>query len=49
MATNNHSANAPMLAVNRRLGFAPQVGKWELFREGESLAGSVADQPNLLK
>ena len=49
MATNNHSANAPMLVVNRRLGFAAQVGKWELFRESGPLAGSVADQPNLLK
>ena len=49
MATNNHSATAPMLVVNRRLGFAAQVGKWELFRESGPLAGSVADQPNLLK
>lgn len=30
MRTNNHSGNAPMLAVNRRLGFVPQVGKWEM-------------------
>lgn len=30
MRTNNHSQNAPMLAVNRRLGFVPQAGKYEL-------------------
>lgn len=30
MRTNNHSENVPMLAVNRRLGFVPQVGKWEM-------------------
>lgn len=30
MRTNNHSENAPMLAVNRRLGFVPQVGRWEM-------------------
>lgn len=31
MRTNNHSANAPMLAVNRRLGFVPKAGKYELY------------------
>ena len=33
MRTNNHSENVPMLAVNRRLGFVPQVGKWEMHWE----------------
>ncbi len=32
MRTNNHSANAPMLAVNRRLGFAPLPGQYTLIR-----------------
>lgn len=32
MRTNNHSTNAPMLAVNRRLGFTPQPGRYELHR-----------------
>lgn len=30
MRTNNHSSNAPMLAVNRRLGFEPRPGRYEL-------------------
>lgn len=30
MRTNNHSSNAPMLAVNRRLGFQPRPGRYEL-------------------
>ncbi|WP_034385897.1 GNAT family N-acetyltransferase [Deinococcus sp. YIM 77859] len=30
MRTNNHSRNAPMLAVNRRLGFEPRPGRFEL-------------------
>jgi GNAT superfamily N-acetyltransferase len=30
MRTNNHSRNAPMLAVNRRLGFEPQPGRYEM-------------------
>lgn len=30
MRTNNHSRNAPMLAVNRRLGFRQQSGAFEL-------------------
>lgn len=30
MRTNNHSQNAPMLAVNRALGFVQQPGKFEL-------------------
>ena len=33
MRTNNHSENVPMLAVNRRLGFVSQVGKWEMHWE----------------
>lgn len=32
MRTNNHSTNAPMLAVNRRLGFVAQPGRYELHR-----------------
>ncbi|GGR72772.1 GNAT family N-acetyltransferase [Deinococcus seoulensis] len=32
MRTNNHSLNAPMLAVNRRLGFAQQAGRFEMHR-----------------
>ncbi|GGJ73704.1 GNAT family N-acetyltransferase [Deinococcus aquiradiocola] len=32
MRTNNHAANAPMLAVNRRLGFRPLSGMLELWR-----------------
>ena len=32
MRTNNHAANAPMLSVNRRLGFVAQSGSWELRR-----------------
>ncbi|GGM20824.1 GNAT family N-acetyltransferase [Deinococcus aerophilus] len=32
MRTNNHSANTPMLAVNRRLGFAPLPGQYTLVR-----------------
>lgn len=31
MRTNNHSANAPMLAVNGRLGFERRAGSWELW------------------
>lgn len=30
MRTNNHSTNAPMLAVNRRLGFQPRPGRFEM-------------------
>ncbi|WP_019588449.1 GNAT family N-acetyltransferase [Deinococcus apachensis] len=30
MRTNNHSSNAPMLAVNRRLGFQTRPGRYEL-------------------
>lgn len=30
MRTNNHSLNAPMLAVNRKLGFVQQLGKYEM-------------------
>lgn len=30
MRTNNHSLNAPMLAVNRRLGFVQKTGAFEL-------------------
>jgi len=30
MRTNNHSLNAPMLAVNRRLGFRQLAGRFEL-------------------
>lgn len=33
--TNNDSENAPMLAVNRKLGYAPQPGVLLLAREGE--------------
>ncbi|WP_291429886.1 GNAT family N-acetyltransferase [Deinococcus sp.] len=32
MRTNNHSLNAPMLAVNRRLGFVQQAGRFEMHR-----------------
>ncbi|MFW8627218.1 GNAT family N-acetyltransferase [Deinococcus sp. ME38] len=32
MRTNNHSRNAPMLAVNRRLGFVQQAGRFEMHR-----------------
>lgn len=32
MRTNNHSANAPMLAVNGRLGFERRAGSWELWQ-----------------
>ena len=32
MRTNNHSLNAPMLAVNRRLGFRPLAGRYEMHR-----------------
>ncbi|WP_407568893.1 GNAT family N-acetyltransferase [Deinococcus altitudinis] len=35
MRTNNHAANAPMLGVNRRLGFVAQSGSWELRQELE--------------
>lgn len=35
MRTNNHSANAPMLSVNRRLGFVAKTGNWELWRSLE--------------
>ncbi|OLV16281.1 phosphinothricin acetyltransferase [Deinococcus marmoris] len=34
MRTNNHSRNAPMLAVNRRLGFVSLPGQFELHRRG---------------
>jgi GNAT superfamily N-acetyltransferase len=27
--THNHSANAPMLAINRRLGYRPRPGRWQ--------------------
>lgn len=27
--TNNHSENAPMLAINRKLGYVPQPGTWD--------------------
>jgi len=32
MRTNNHAANLPMLRVNRRLGFVPLTGSWELWK-----------------
>ncbi|GGL02499.1 GNAT family N-acetyltransferase [Deinococcus radiotolerans] len=32
MRTNNHSLNAPMLAVNRRLGFRALAGRFEMHR-----------------
>ncbi|MVN89427.1 GNAT family N-acetyltransferase [Deinococcus sp. HMF7620] len=32
MRTNNHASNAPMLAVNRRLGFEPRPGRYEVQR-----------------
>lgn len=32
MRTNNHSQNAPMLAVNRRLGFGSLPGRYEMHR-----------------
>lgn len=34
MRTNNHSQNAPMLAVNRRLGFEARPGRYEIHRPG---------------
>ncbi|CAM3294773.1 N-acetyltransferase domain-containing protein [Deinococcus saxicola] len=34
MRTNNHSQNAPMLAVNKRLGFVALPGQFELHRRG---------------
>lgn len=33
--TNNDSQNAPILAVNRKLGFRPEPGYYRLLREGE--------------
>ncbi|ALW87492.1 hypothetical protein [Deinococcus actinosclerus] len=33
MRTNNHSLNAPMLAVNRRLGFRQFAGRYEMHGE----------------
>lgn len=33
MRTNNHSLNAPMLAVNRKLGFQSKSGRYEMHRE----------------
>jgi mycothiol synthase len=30
--TNNHSANQPMLAVNRKLGYVPMPGSYTLFK-----------------
>nr|WP_246363428.1 GNAT family N-acetyltransferase [Deinococcus budaensis] len=39
MRTNNHAANAPMLAVNRRLGFVAQPGRYELHRTPEATSG----------
>ncbi|QFP78194.1 GNAT family N-acetyltransferase [Deinococcus sp. AJ005] len=34
MRTNNHSQNAPMLAVNKRLGFVALPGQFQLHRRG---------------
>lgn len=39
MRTNNHSRNAPMLAVNRRLGFGAQPGKYELHLPLAAISG----------
>ncbi|CAM3572117.1 GNAT family N-acetyltransferase [Deinococcus frigens] len=36
MRTNNHSQNAPMLAVNLRLGFVSLPGQFELLRRGSA-------------
>lgn len=33
LRTNNHSANGPMLAINRRLGYAPEPGWLSMRRE----------------
>ena len=33
LRTNNDSQNAPMLAINRKLGYQPQVGKYRLIQE----------------
>lgn len=41
MRTNTLSTNAPMLAVNRRLGFAAQPGQYALRREGQELTSGA--------
>ena len=33
LRTNNDSQNAPMLAINRKLGYQPQVGKYRVIQE----------------
>ncbi len=33
LRTNNDSENAPILAVNRKLGYQPQPGKYMLLRK----------------
>jgi RimJ/RimL family protein N-acetyltransferase len=33
ISTNNDSENAPMLAINRRLGYQPEPGYYRLMRE----------------
>jgi GNAT superfamily N-acetyltransferase len=40
LRTNNHSENAPMLAVNRKLGYLPEPGKYLLVNRNVT-AGAV--------
>ena len=35
MSTDNDSLNAPMLAINRKLGYEPQPGKYSLIKVGD--------------
>ena len=36
--TNNDSCNAPMLAINRKLGYQPQPGMWRMRRKERTVA-----------
>lgn len=33
MFTNNHADNAPMIAINRKLGYQPQPGYYQMMKE----------------